>query len=88
MLQGRLLLVDDQEDILTALELLFKAEGSHVVRVTSPSAAKLAFEREEFDLVIMDMNYSRDTTSGEEGLDLLKALKQLDDTIPVVVMTA
>lgn len=88
MKQGRLLLVDDQEDILTALELLFKAEGFQVVRTTFPSEAIEKLKQEDFDLILMDMNYSRDTTSGREGLDLLQDIRETDPTMPVVVMTA
>lgn len=88
MQEGRLLLVDDQEDILTALELLFKSEGFQVVLATFPSDAINKLKGEEFDLTLMDMNYSRDTTSGQEGLELLKSMRQIDPTMPVVVMTA
>lgn len=88
MQQGRILLVDDQEDILTALELLFKAEGFEVVRATFPSEALEMLKQEEFDLTIMDMNYSRDTTSGREGIDLIQAMRQMDSSMPIVVMTA
>ena len=88
MKQGRLLLVDDQEDILTALELLFKTEGFQVVRATFPSEAIEKLKQDDFDLILMDMNYSRDTTSGGEGLDLIQDIRQIDPNMPVVVMTA
>ena len=81
MQEGRLLLLDDQEDILTALELLFKAESFQLVRSTFPPDVIRKLEREEFDLTLMDINYSKDTTSGQEGLELLKGIRQSDPTI-------
>jgi sigma-B regulation protein RsbU (phosphoserine phosphatase) len=84
----RILVADDQRDVLTALELLFKAEGIAAVTVTSPEAILSAVGSEPFDAVLMDLNYTRDTTSGEEGLDLLKTLASLPDLPPVIVMTA
>jgi sigma-B regulation protein RsbU (phosphoserine phosphatase) len=84
----RLLLADDQRDVLTALELLFKAEGISAATVTSPDAIVAAVERESFDAVLMDLNYTRDTTSGEEGLDVLTRLASIPGAPPVIVMTA
>jgi DNA-binding NtrC family response regulator len=84
----RVLVADDQPDVLAALKLLLKAEGYSPETVDSPDAIVKALEGQDFDLLLMDLNYGRDTTSGEEGLDLLRRLKDVDDTIPVVVMTA
>jgi DNA-binding NtrC family response regulator len=84
----RVLVADDQPDVLAALRLLLKAEGYSPETVDSPDAIVKAVEGQDFDLLLMDLNYGRDTTSGEEGLDLLKRLKDVDETLPVVVMTA
>jgi sigma-B regulation protein RsbU (phosphoserine phosphatase) len=82
------LIADDQPDVLAALRLLLKSEGYQTEAVTSPAAALDAIRRLDFDLVLMDLNYARDTTSGEEGLDLLARIRDIDQTLPVVVMTA
>ena len=84
----RVLLADDQADIREALRLLLKPEGFETHPATSPSDVLTAIEAREFDAVLMDLNYARDTTSGEEGLDLLKRIQAADSTLPVVVMTA
>jgi DNA-binding NtrC family response regulator len=84
----RILIADDQADVLEALRLLLKAEGWDLETVASPAAALGAVERRDFDVVLMDLNYTRDTTSGREGFDLLTRLHALDATLPVVVMTA
>src|SRR5271169_3763680 len=84
----RVLLADDQADIRDALRLLLKREGYETQAVASPAEALSAIEAREFDAVLMDLNYARDTTSGQEGLDLLTRIQQLDSTLPVVVMTA
>jgi phosphoserine phosphatase RsbU/P len=84
----RLLIADDQRDVLTALELLFKAEGIAATTTTSPDAIMSLVERERFDAVLMDLNYTRDTTSGEEGLDVLTRLASISGSPPVIVMTA
>ena len=86
--QIRILIADDQADVREALWLLFKAEGYASVAVDSPARALEPLRREEFSLVLMDLNYSRDTTSGREGLELLPRLKEADASVPVVVMTA
>jgi DNA-binding NtrC family response regulator len=85
---ARILIADDQPDVAEALRLLFKGEGWRVEVVGSPRAALDAISREEFDLLLADLNYTRDTTSGQEGLDLLAKVPALDPTLPVVVMTA
>src|SRR6266516_3159392 len=84
----RVLLADDQTDIRDALRLLLKREGYETQAVGSPAEALNAIASREFDAVLMDLNYARDTTSGQEGLDLLTRIQMLDSTLPVVVMTA
>jgi sigma-B regulation protein RsbU (phosphoserine phosphatase) len=86
--KGRTLIADDQPDVLAALHLLLKSEGYQTETVTSPAAAIEAIEQRDFDLVLMDLNYARDTTSGHEGLGLLARIHEIDCTLPVVVMTA
>jgi DNA-binding NtrC family response regulator len=83
-----ILIADDQADVLEALRFLVKGEGYRSEAVTSPAAVLEAVESREFDVVLMDLNYARDTTSGEEGLDLLNRVQASDSTLPVVVMTA
>jgi len=85
---ARILVADDQPDVLEALRLLLKAEDYETVTASSPSEVLGAVEKGDFDLALVDLNYTRDTTSGQEGLDLISALRALDDTLPVVVMTA
>jgi DNA-binding NtrC family response regulator len=84
----RILIADDQADVIEALRLLLKGEGYQIETASSPAAVLAAVERRDFDVVVMDMNYSRDTTSGQEGLDLLGRLQAMDSVLPVVVMTA
>jgi DNA-binding NtrC family response regulator len=84
----RILVADDQADILDALRLLLTDEGFEVVLARSPSEALQRLEAADFDLAILDLNYTRDTTSGQEGLDLIERLKALDSTLPVLVVTA
>ncbi len=84
----RILIADDQPDILEALRLLLKGEGYQASTASAPGAVLAMVQREEFDAVLMDMNYDRDTTSGREGLDLLPRLLAADPTLPVIVMTA
>ena len=84
----RILIADDQPDVLEALRLLLKGEGFVVETTGSPSALLRAAEAHEFDVALIDLNYTRDTTSGREGLTLLGKLQALDATLPVVVMTA
>ena len=84
----RVLVADDQPDVREALRLLLKAEGYSTEAVDNPNAIVKAVEGQDFDLLLMDLNYARDTTSGREGLDLLARLRDVDDTLPVVVMTA
>jgi len=86
----RVLVADDQADVLEALRLLLKPHGCHVRAVSSPAAvtAALGEAGAVFDLLLMDLNYARDTTSGDEGLELVARVKALDPHLPVVVMTA
>jgi len=86
--QPHVLVADDQRDVLEALRLLLKGEGFLVETVASPAGILAALDKYDFDLVLMDLNYTRDTTSGREGLDLLPRLRELDSTLPVIVMTA
>src|SRR6059058_5265529 len=84
----RILIADDQADVLEALRLLLKGEGYRTATVSSPAKVLAALQQDEFDVVLMDLNYARDTTSGQEGLDLLARIQALDSALPVVVMTA
>lgn len=84
----KILVCDDQVDVLEAIRLLLKGAGHQTETVESPRAALGAAERAAFDLVLIDMNYSRDTTSGEEGLALLDKLQARNGAVPVIVMTA
>ena len=83
-----ILIADDQADVLEALRFLIKGEGYQAEAASSPAAIVNAIEARDFDVVLMDLNYARDTTSGEEGLDLLNRVQAMDSTLPVVVMTA
>ena len=85
---ARILVADDQSDVLESLRLLLKPQGYRIESVDSPAAVLSVVEKKDFDVVLIDLNYARDTTFGEEGLDLLSSLQQLDSTLPVVVMTA
>src|ERR1035437_3487422 len=84
----RILIADDQPDVLEALRLLLKGEGYATEVVKSPAAVIKAVEARDFSLVLMDLNYTRDTTSGQEGLELLQKLQAIDASLPIVVMTA
>src|SRR5256714_4875285 len=84
----RILIADDQPDVLAALRLLLKGEDYNIITASSPAGALSVVERDELDLVLIDLNYTRDTTSGSEGLDLLSRMQGVDSTLPVVVMTA
>src|SRR5688500_17720117 len=86
--EPRILIADDQSDVLEALRLLLKAEGFQLETASSPAGVLAAVEAREFDVALIDLNYTRDTTSGEEGLNLLSRIQGIDPTLPVVVMTA
>jgi DNA-binding NtrC family response regulator len=83
-----ILVADDQPDVLQALRLLLKSEGFTCRTVSSPAEAIDALGNDAFDAALIDLNYSRDTTSGQEGLDLIEKLRDIEDKLPVVVMTA
>jgi len=84
----RLLIADDQPHILEALELLLRPEGYALEIVQTPSLVLQALASDSFDGLLIDLNYTRDTTSGQEGLDLISRVKEIDSQLPVVVMTA
>ncbi|PKI17663.1 sigma-54-dependent transcriptional regulator [Colwellia sp. 12G3] len=86
-MKEKILLVDDDTDILSALKMLLVSEGYLVVLTQSPEAALAALQRENVDLALMDLNYSSDTTSGEEGLALIESIRKVDENLPIVVMT-
>jgi len=83
----RILIADDQPDVLEALRLLLKGHGYLTESVTSPSALIDSLSKKEYDVILMDLNYARDTTSGREGLDLLAQLQAIETAPPIVVMT-
>jgi len=83
----RTLIADDDADILIALRLLLANDGYELETVSSPAALLEAIERSQFDVVLMDLNYARDTTSGREGIDLISRIHALDPALPIVVMT-
>ena len=87
-MRPRLLIVDDQRDVLTALRLALTKEGIEVITAGSPAGALAAVAEDPFDAALIDLNYDRDTTSGMEGLTLLERLRQNDPQLPVIVMTA
>jgi DNA-binding NtrC family response regulator len=84
----RILVADDQADVREALRLLLKAEGFAIETATSPAAVLAAVQASDFDAVLLDLNYARDTTTGREGLELVSQIQSLDATLPAIVMTA
>jgi phosphoserine phosphatase RsbU/P len=86
-MQTRILIADDQPDVLLALRLLLKGNGYATETVSSPAELLEAVAAREYDLVLMDLNYARDTTSGQEGLDLLAHLSAIENIPPIIVMT-
>ena len=82
------LIADDQPDVRLALRLLAKGVGIRAEEAASPAEVLAALRRRPFDAILLDLNYTRDTTSGREGLDLLSELRLLDATVPIIVMTA
>src|SRR5262244_4025872 len=84
----RVLICDDQPDVLEALRLLLKGQGWQAVIADSPASLLRTVRTGEFDLILSDLNYTRDTTSGKEGMDLLASLEEQGNTVPVIVMTA
>jgi phosphoserine phosphatase RsbU/P len=87
-MEPRILIADDQVHVLEALQLLLKNEGFVSEAVSSPAAVVEAVQKRSFDLLLLDLNYARDTTSGDEGLELLSRVRELDSSLPVVLMTA
>jgi len=85
---ARVLVADDQPHVLDALELLLKNHGYRAEAVTDPARVLQALESREFEVVLLDLNYTRDTTAGGEGLDLVSQIRLLDENLPMVVMTA
>jgi DNA-binding NtrC family response regulator len=83
-----ILIADDQPDVIEALRMLLKAEGYRIETAMSPAGVLQSMEKHDYDAVLMDLNYARDTTSGQEGLDLLSRIRILDSTMPIIVMTA
>ena len=84
----KVLVADDQRDVLESLRFLLRSEGCSVETVTSPRLVLDQLQHHEFDVVLMDLNYARDTTSGREGLDLIRDIRRVDPALPIVVMTA
>ena len=84
---GRVLIADDQTHILDALQMLLRGCGLSTETVTHPGRLLRALQTEQFDAVLMDLNYTRDTTAGREGLDLVSEIRSMDRLLPVVVMT-
>src|SRR5712671_4334826 len=84
----RTLIADDQPDVTAALCLLLRGAGYHTEVVSTPAAVVDAIKQRNFDVVLMDLNYARDTTSGQEGLDLITNIRRLDSTLPVVALMA
>src|SRR6201988_883920 len=84
----RILAADDQEHILDALEFLLRPQGYRVDKARSPVLVREALKSTSYDAILIDLNYTRDTTSGQEGLDLLSEIVAADATVPVIVMTA
>jgi len=84
----RILVADDQADVLAALRLLLKGEGFDIETVSSPAAVLKALDSRDLDVALLDLNYARDTTSGSEGLDLITRIRDKDPALPIVVMTA
>jgi len=85
---GRLLVADDQPHVIAALEMLFDGQGYQTYSASSPGSVLDALQTQAFDTVLIDLNYSRDTTGGGEGLELVRRIRAIDPTIPLVVMTA
>src|SRR6059036_1915155 len=85
---ARILIADDQPDVLEALRILLKGAGHQSDAVTSLAGIFNALEKRDYALLMMDLNYTRDTTSGQEGLEVIPKLQEIDNTLPIVVMTA
>src|SRR5688572_32894034 len=86
-MKGRILIADDQANIRNALQLLLGEEGYEVGAAASPRELLELLERRDFDVAMIDLNYTRDTTSGQEGFELLERMRAVDPTLPVLVIT-
>src|SRR3981189_3869536 len=84
---SRILVADDQPDVLEALRILLKGAGHQTDAVTSLAGIFKALDKKDYALLMMDLNYTRDTTSGQEGLEVIPKLQEIDSTLPIVVMT-
>src|SRR5438093_10479192 len=84
----RILIADDQRDVLEALRILLKGEGYQTDAVTSLAGIFNALEKKDYALLMMDLNYTRDTTSGQEGLEVIPKIQEIDNPLPIVVLTA
>jgi DNA-binding NtrC family response regulator len=85
---ARVLIADDQRDVLEALRILLKGEGHQTDAVTSLAGIFNSLDKRDYSLLMMDLNYTRDTTSGQEGLEVIPKIQAIDNTLPIVVMTA
>jgi DNA-binding NtrC family response regulator len=85
---ARVLIADDQRDVLEALRILLKGEGHQTDAVTSLAGIFNSLEKRDYSLLMMDLNYTRDTTSGQEGLEVIPKIQAIDSTLPIIVMTA
>src|SRR6195256_6796467 len=85
---SRILIADDQPDVLEALRILLKGEGHQTEAVKSIAGIFDALQKKDYALLMMDLNYTRDTTSGQEGLEVIPKIQEIDNTLPIVVMTA
>ena len=85
---ARILIADDQRDVLEALRILLKSEGHQTDAVTSLAGIFNSLEKRDYSLLMMDLNYTRDTTSGQEGLEVIPKVQAIDSTLPIIVMTA
>ena len=85
---SRILIADDQRDVLEALRILLKGEGHQTDAVTSLGGIFNALQKRDYAMLMMDLNYTRDTTSGQEGLEVIPKIQEIDNTLPIVVMTA
>src|SRR5438046_5698443 len=85
---SRILIADDQNDVLEALRILLKGEGHQTDAVTSLAGIFQALEKRDYALLLMDLNYTRDTTSGQEGLEVIPKIQAIDNTLQIVFLTA
>src|SRR5205809_4615274 len=84
----RVLVADDQPSVLDALKILLRSEGFEVEVVRSPEVVLESLALRDYDVLLVDLNYARDTTSGSEGINLIEKIREMDSQVPVIVMTA